>query len=328
MAAFLLQKTSAMNDAPINESSEFVLIPGNPAPKGAQIVWFEGVGGRRLRACIAPALTFDSARGTCIVCPGRTEFIEKYFEVARELQEKGFAVIIIDWPGQGRSARLLGDSKKGHIDRFETFMGALANGLEAMQDRLPRPYVSLAHSMGGAIALAAIAEGLVKVEAAAFSAPMWGIQGRFFGMRYLIWAMRVTGRSGDYAQQPGPDETFEENIVTHSQPHWQMNRDLIDAAPELELGPVTWGWLSASLEILRRFARKNALEHIDIPVFVATAEEEKLVDNDSHTKFAARLPDCEHITIAGAMHEILMETDDKRAEFWAGFDRLLVRAGI
>ena len=58
----LLQKMSAMNDAPINESSEFVLIPGNPAPEGAQIVWFEGVGGRRLRACIAPALTFDSAR--------------------------------------------------------------------------------------------------------------------------------------------------------------------------------------------------------------------------------------------------------------------------
>jgi pimeloyl-ACP methyl ester carboxylesterase len=129
----------------------------------------QGHGRRALRACVAPALAPDKPRGTAIVCPGRTEFIEKYFEVGHELQAMGFAVVILDWPGQGLSERLLDDTKKGHIDRFETFMGALANGLEALDDRLPRPYVSLAHSMGGAIALAAIAQGLVKVDAAAFS---------------------------------------------------------------------------------------------------------------------------------------------------------------
>ena len=40
------------------------------------------------------------------------------------------------------------------------------------------------------------------------------------------------------------------------------------------------------------------------------------------------LPDCEHITVAGAMHEILMETDERRAVWWAAFQRLLDRAGI
>jgi lysophospholipase len=34
------------------------------------------------------------------------------------------------------------------------------------------------------------------------------------------------------------------------------------------------------------------------------------------------------VTVEGAMHEILMETDDKRAEFWEGFQRLLKRADI
>lgn len=308
--------------------TEFVHVPGNPAPDGAEIVWFKGSGGRQLRACIAPAPADSAPRGTCIVCPGRSEFIEKYFEVGRELQAKGFAVVILDWPGQGLSARLLGDSKKGHIDRFETFMGALARGLAALEDRLPRPHVSLAHSMGGAIALAAIAQDKVKVEAAAFSAPMWGLRSRFFGMRYLVWAMRVTGRSGDYAMQPGPPEKFENNIVTHDEKRWRLQRDLIDAVPELELGPVTWGWLGASLNILATFTKKGALKRVDIPVFVATAAEEKLVDNDAHEKVCASLADCEHVTVEGAMHEILMETDDKRAEFWAGFDRMLARAGI
>ena len=82
---------------------------------------------------------------------------------------------------------------------------------------------------GGAIALAAIAQDLVKVEAAAFCAPMWGLKSKFFGMSYLVWAMRATGRSGDYAIQPGPPEKFGTNIVTHDKRRWELQRDLVDA---------------------------------------------------------------------------------------------------
>ena len=70
------------------------------------------------------------------------------------------------------------------------------------------------------------------------------------------------------------------------------------------------------------------LQAITIPVFVASAAEEKLVDNKGHAQVASLLPDSEHITVEGAMHEILMENPDKRAEFWAGFDRLLLGAGL
>ncbi|WP_300390348.1 alpha/beta hydrolase [Henriciella sp.] len=304
----------------------FVRIPGNPEPEGSDLIWFEGIAGRRLRACMAPSLR-DTPRGTVIVCPGRSEFIEKYFEVGRELQARGFAVVILDWPGQGLSERLLDDPAKGHIDRFETFMGALRNGLDALADRLPRPYISLAHSMGGAIALAAITQKLVRVEAAAFSAPMWGLPLNL-AARYLIWAMRAMGRSGDYAQRPGPAETFETNIVTHDRARWQLQRDLIDAAPQLELGPVTWGWLGASLDIFNQTTKPALLRGVDIPVFIASAEEEKLVDNKAHTRVAKHLPNCEHITIDGAMHEILMETDARRARFWQGFDTLLDKADL
>lgn len=306
-------------------TTDIIDVPGNDRPEKARIVWFEGTEGRRLRACLAPA-TQATARGTCIVCPGRTEFIEKYFEVARELQAKGFAVLIIDWPGQGLSDRLLDDPLKGHIDRFETFMGALRNGLSAFPE-LPQPYVSLAHSMGGAIALAAIGKGLVEVKAAAFCAPMWGLPLNRV-QRYFIWAMRVMGRSGDFAMKPGPPERFEDNVVTHDRDHWQLNRDLTDAAPDLELGPVTWGWLGASLDIFTTVTDPDVLKQIDIPVFVASAAEEKLVDNRSHATVAAHLPKCEHITVEDAMHEILMEKPDKRAQFWAGFDAMLEKAGI
>ncbi|MEM7767616.1 MAG: alpha/beta hydrolase [Pseudomonadota bacterium] len=317
-------------DRPLDtvDMDAFVVVPGNPTPEGAELVWFQSGAGRRLRACMVPALPGTKVRGTCIVCPGRTEFIEKYFEVASDLQARGFAALILDWPGQGRSERLLEDPQKGHIDDFKTFMGALVRGLEALEGKLPKPRVCLAHSMGGAIALAAITEKLVRVEAAAFCAPLWGLKSRMFGLRYMVWAMKTLGRSGDYAQQPGPPDRFATNIVTHDERRWQIQRDLVDAAPELDLGPITWGWLGATLDIVKTFARPSKLEAIDIPVMVASAGEEKLVNNAAHARLSKRISDCTYIHVDGARHEILMETDDKRTQFWTAFDALMVRAGV
>ena len=309
-------------------ANQFVLLNRNPAPEGARVVWLEGPRQLKLRALVAPPPDRATARGTVIVCPGRTEFIEKYFEVGRELQAKGFGLLILDWPGQGLSERLLPNILKGHIDRFETFMNSLANGLNKLEDVLPRPHVSLAHSMGGAIALAAIAEGLVQVKAAAFCAPMWGLKSPVAGMKYIVWAMRTVGRQNDFAIKPGPRESFEDNKVTHDRDRWQLTEDLVEAAPGLELGPVTWGWLGASLDIFKRFGKPEKLARVTCPVFVASAAEEALVDNDSHQTIADQLADVEHISVDGARHEILMESDDKRAQFWAGFDRMLERAGV
>ena len=309
-------------------ASGFVEIEGNPPPKGAKVHWLDGAEGRKLRMCVAPALDRSAPRGTAIVCPGRTEFIEKYFEVGRELQDMGFAVLMLDWPGQGLSSRLLPDSRKGHIDNFSTFMNALKKALDEMNDELPRPYVSLAHSMGGAIALATIAKKLVEVDAAAFSAPMWGLKSRFMGMKYLAWSMKTLGQGNKFAIKPGPRESFEDNIVTHCEERWALHERLIDAKPELGLGPITWRWLGASLDVIDAFAKPSVLENVSCPVLIATAGEEELVDNQSHQRISANLQNVERIFIPNARHEILMETDEVRAQFWAAFGRLLDRAGI
>ena len=309
-------------------SSGFVEIEGNPAPKGAKIRWLEGAEGRKLRMCVAPALNALKPRGTVIICPGRTEFIEKYFETGRELQDMGFSLLILDWPGQDLSSRLLKDSRKGHVDRFATFMNALRRALEEMADELPRPHVALAHSMGGAIALGAITQKLVEVDAAAFVAPMWGLKSRFMGMKYLAWAMKTMGQGANFAMKPGPRGSFEENYVTHDRGRWDMQERLIEASPDLELGPITWSWLGASLDIIDAFAKPAALANVTCPVLIATAGDEALVDNDSHQRISRHLINVERVFIEGAYHEILMETDDKRAQFWSAFRRLLDRAGI
>jgi hypothetical protein len=49
---------------------------------------------------------------------GRTEFIEKYFEVVADLRRRGFAVASMDWRGQGGSQRMLANPRKGNVRGF------------------------------------------------------------------------------------------------------------------------------------------------------------------------------------------------------------------
>ena len=67
------------------------------------------------------------------------------------------------------------------------------------------------------------------------------------------------------------------------------------------------------------------LERIDLPLLLMSAGEDRLIDISSHGAVVARLKQGEHVVIAGAKHEIMMETDPLRAQFWQAFDRLAAR---
>src|SRR5512147_2187547 len=133
----------------------FVRVPGNEIPDGAKEHWLEGRGGVKVRVMTAPS-TRGPPRGSVIVAPGRTEFIEKYFEVLKELQARGFAVFCIDWRGQGLSCREVENPQKGHFQSFDDPVNDLSTALRLLAPQLPRPHIGLAHSMGGAILLRAM----------------------------------------------------------------------------------------------------------------------------------------------------------------------------
>jgi lysophospholipase len=96
------------------------------------------------------------------------------------------------------------------------------------------------------------------------------------------------------------------------------------AHPALQLGHVTWGWLDFAISASERMA---AMEPgaLSLPLLVALAEDERLVDNAAARAFAAKVKGSERLEIAGSFHEILMETDGRRDLFWAAFDGLAER---
>lgn len=311
----------------------FVRVPGNPEPEGAEELWLEGRGGVKLRALIAPAM--GPARGSVIVFTGRTEFIEKYFEVICDLQRRGFAVFCMDWRGQGLSGREQKNSLKGHFNSFDDPVADLFAALRLHAAKLPHPHMVLAHSMGGAIALRALQTHKLIVEGAVFSAPMWGIANLKGLAEDFARFMAQVGFGGAFV--PGVEtrwtkQSFKKNALTHDPERYARAQGLVSAERRLQLAGPTLGWVSAAIEAIEGFRQPGALNHLKIPITVMSAGEEALVDNRSHAEVAAALPSAKHVKIAGAYHEIMMETDAIRAQFWAEFDavadRVAPRTGV
>lgn len=307
----------------------FIRVPGNSEPDGASEEWFEGRGGIKLRALFAPSMT-TPPRGSVIVCNGRTEFIEKYFEVLRELQQRGFCVFTLDWRGQGLSDRLLANPQKGHLESMDDPVNDLAMIVKSFGDRLPRPHILLAHSMGGCIALRALQTRRLEVDGAIFSAPMWGIANLTPTARKFARFVKSMGLGGWFA--PGVAkvwrrERFKRNPLTHDKTRHALSQALVEADMRVALAGVTLGWVDAAAEAIEAFVHPGSLAHVRIPVHVMSAGEETLVDNDSHDLVAKSLPNAVHVLAEGSKHEILMEVDGVRAKFWREFEELLVRMG-
>ena len=305
----------------------FVHVPGNDVPEGAEEHWLEGRGGVRVRVMSAPSAR-SPARGSVIVAPGRTEFIEKYFEVVRELQGRGFAVFCIDWRGQGLSGREVENGLKGHLASFDDPVNDLSTALRLLADRLPRPYIGLAHSMGGGILLRAMQTRRVELDGAAFSAPMWGIANLGNTATSFARFMTAVGAGGLFA--PGVErkwkrENFKRNQVTSDKDRHARGQGLIAEEPRLALAGPTNGWVAAAADAIEALAQPGAFAHLRMPILVASAGQELLVDNKSHDAVVGQLPDATHIVVAGAKHEILMERDEFRAQFWTAFDELAAR---
>ena len=95
---------------------------------------------------------------------------------------------------------------------------------------------------------------------------------------------------------------------------------IIEAAPELALGAPTVAWLDAAFRVMAEFANPAFTAKLRQPVLMVGCGQDRLVSTPAIEEFGSRLRVGSHLTLPRARHELLMEQDALRAQFWAAFD--------
>ncbi len=288
--------------------------PGLPEPLA---VWTRAADGVRLRLVHYP--TPAGGRGWLLLFPGRSEWAEKYALAAAEFGARGYGLLLPDWRGQALSERLHPDPRLGHVARFSDYQRDVAATLAAARALgLPAPLGLVAHSMGGAIGLRALSQGL-KVPAVAFSAPMWGIALTTFLRPAFRLAARVVNRTARAAPPPPPGTPylavapFEGNVLTSDPGVYAALQAAVQAHPELALGTPTFHWMTEALRETRRLA---ALPSPALPMLVALGSAESVIDTAAVRTRHGRWPAARLLTIEGARHEVMLERPARRAAFY------------
>jgi lysophospholipase len=302
-----------------------VSIPANPVPENVVSGTIKTPDGAELRfARWAPPA---NRKGTVCVFSGRAEPIEKYFETVRDLRDRGFAVAMIDWRGQGHSARRLRDPRKGYVRNFADYeLDVEAFVQQVVLPDCPPPYFALAHSMGGAVMLRVAHAGKRWFDRMVLSAPMIDLPGHrtSFPARALLRVLRLAGRGGSYV--PGGNDqltglnSFINNPLTSDPVRYARNATILEEDPTLGVAAPTVAWADTAFTAMRGFRAANYPLEIRQPILMLAASNDAVVSTAAIEEFAYHLRAGSHLVIAGSKHEILQEQDRYRAQFWAAFD--------
>lgn len=302
-----------------------VSIPANPVPDNVVSGTIKTLDGAELR--FARWQPPANRKGTVCVFTGRGECIEKYFETVRELRDRGFAVAMIDWRGQGHSSRQLRDPRKGYVRKFSDFEVDVETFVQqVMLPDCPPPYYALAHSMGGAVLLRVAHAGKRWFDRIVLSAPMIDLPGYATKLptRALVRTLRYLGMGGNYV--PGGNGTlvgttsFVNNQLTSDPVRYARNAAIYEEDPTLGIASPTVAWADAAFKAMIGFRAADYPSHIRQPILMMAASNDTVVSTPAIEEFAYHLRAGSHLVIAGSRHEILQEQDRYRGQFWAAFD--------
>lgn len=301
-----------------------VAVPGNPVPARPHLSVVEADGVALRTVAWLPS---GPARGTVLLLLGRGDFIEKYFETARDLLERGWAVVTFDWRGQGGSQRLHPDPGRGHVDRFSGYVRDILAVADRVLHRLPRPHVGLAHSMGAAVLLHALAERRQLVERAVLTAPMLALSPHLEppGSRAAVRLLHHLGLGGSLI--PGPTRrgaampTFDpDNLLTSDPVRFLRSYEILSAGPHLGVGKPTIGWLHAAYSGMEALRTGGLDAAVTTPLMVIAGEGDRVTHTPAAVSFAGASPSREALVIGGAAHDLMLERDGLRRQVLAAFD--------
>jgi len=145
--------------------------------------------------------------------------------------------------------------------------------------------------------------------------------------RAFVEALDAVGLGGTLSRRGGSKIVatlpFDHNRLTSDPARYARTASVVAAHPELGLGYPTIGWLDAAFRLMREFEDPDFARRTLTPTLVIAAGADRVVDTRATEWFASRLRAGRMIIVEGAEHELMMERDVFREQFFAAFDAFI-----
>lgn len=300
------------------------------APSNGAAYWIHAEDGVRLRIGLWEGE--DTQKGTVLVFPGRSEYIEKYGRTITDLAKFGYTALVIDWRGQGLADRATEDPMTGHVVQFSDYHKDTAAMVKAAEELdLPKPWFLIGHSLGACIGLRAVSEGL-PVTACAFTGPMWNINlpaAKRAAAWPLSWIVQAIGRGHVYA--PGTDgksyvlsTAFEDNRLTNDPEMYQYYIKQAKTLTEHQLGGPSMGWLYQTLKETNSLSKEPSPA---IPCITFCGAQDGVIDQKAVRDRMTHWPGGKLEMITDAKHDVFSEVPQIRHKVTAEICGLFATAG-
>lgn len=240
-----------------------------------------------------------------VLVTGRSEFIEKYLYLPERLGlPNSFAFMTWDHRGQGDSSGI-----KSHIDSYDEYAEDAA--FLVKQKIKNKPYIIVAHSMGGLISLYATCKGLLKPRSMVLCSPLFLLPGHPIPRPIAKLVSNTFKKIGAGTLSTGwvvkGEPQFYDNTLTTS--YKGFLRSMTSKYASL---PPTMSWVAASFAATEHIFSQDALKKITCPTLVLAGSDEKVVAFEGFSKWIqkARLNVKSQLSfqvIHSARHELLNE---------------------
>jgi lysophospholipase len=108
--------------------------------------------------------------------------------------------------------------------------------------------------------------------------------------------------------------------VTSDPVRYARTKAVLEAAPELGVASPTVSWLNAAYRTMNEIAQPSFVGKIRQPLLLIASGRDEIVSTAAIEDTAMRLRAGSHLIVAGSKHEVMLEQDRYRAQFWAAFD--------
>lgn len=217
------------------------------------------------------AAAAGSADRWLVMCNGRTEWLEKYSDLAADIGvSPSTAYLSMDHRGQGASG-----GARAWIDDYSVFAKDLADVIHT--NTQGKPYNLICHSMGCVIGLTAIMDGLIQPRCVVLSGPMFGLPNHPLPAPWSYKVSNLLASTGMGHLNTGAGKhhliPFELNVLTHSAERYAVIQKNPYPVPS-----ATFAWVKASFEATQAILIPERLKKLTMPVLVVCGTSERVVD--------------------------------------------------